>query len=595
MANFNDQQERKVSNVVAQILALNGVQTVFGISGGASLHLLHGIRINPNLRLVTNHHEQASAMAADAMSRFTGNIGVAIATSGPGATNLVTGIAGCYFDSIPALFITGQVSSTRMRGNSGVRQIGFQETDIVSIVKSITKYAVQVKDENEVIAELEKCIFLAKTGRGGPTLIDIPDDIQRRFINSDNVIPRSAVNIKANDHPNLDDNSIQILKTLVMDAQKPVVVIGWGVHLSQREQAVLDFVNKLAWPVVLTWGASDFMPSNHSLRGGTFGTHGTRSANFIIQDSDLVLSIGSRLDTKATGSPPSSFAPNAKIIMLDIDPSEIGKFSLLDRQIDLGIQVDFKSDYFIVLLKTILEYSKPASAEWEKRYNEYRQVLGQEPKQILEDGVNPYSFIDELSKLTPNSSRIILDTGCAVAWTSQKWNIKDNQRVYHDYNNTAMGWSLPAALASTLIDDGKETLVLVGDGSFMMNIQELSIISESKNPVKIFILNNYGYSMIKQTQDQWFDSSYFASNGGAELPFPNFQKIAKAFGFGYSSIKHERNFVTKIESVINSKKSEICEVIISEKARVIPQVKFGSPIQVMEPPIDPDSERRLFN
>jgi acetolactate synthase-1/2/3 large subunit len=586
----------KVSDIIAHTLALNGVKTVFGVSGGASLHLLHGIYNHPDLKLVTTHHEQAAAMAADSSARTTNRIGVAIVTSGPGATNLITGIAGCYYDSIPTLFVTGQVSTTRLTGTSSVRQTGFQETPIVDIVKSITKYAVQVTNPESIITQLEDCIRIAISGRPGPVLLDIPDNLQRVQVKLPNGLPTEPVNpIIGGTDLVPSESQLNKLRTLLVESHRPVIVLGWGVHLAGKEKLITDALEKIQWPTLLTWGAADLLPANCPFRIGTFGTHGNRDANFIIQNADLVISIGTRLDTKSTGSPANSFSRGAKRIMLDIDIAEIEKFEKINLRIDLGLAVDLRGPQFESVLSVLVENAPPLTSEWKNYIANCQLKLGRTSPKTNNNFVEPYEFISKFSNLLAASSRIFVDTGCAIAWVSQAWEFKAGQRLFHDFNNTAMGWALPAAIASTVdLDYQCHTIAIIGDGSFMMSLQELSTIKQASNPIKIFILNNAGYSMIKQTQDQWFDSDYFASSIESGMHFPNFELLSKAFDIRYASVKTNSEIDKAISEILLSSESVLCEVMISPDSRVIPQVKFGSPIEEMEPAISEELTKSLM-
>lgn len=580
-------KKSKVTDIVADLLAKKGVKVVFGVSGGAALHIMHSISKNLSIELVTTHHEQAAAMAADSVARISNNFGVAIATSGPGATNLITGIAGCFYDSVPVVFITGQVSTTRLSGNTGVRQMGFQETPIVEIVKPITKYAVQIHQPEQIILELQKCIQIATTGRKGPTLIDIPDDIQRMEIDIlEDILHLPDIDLIEKEHPLISNSEWNLLQNLVKNATRPVVILGWGVHLAGKEIVIREFLEKLKWPVVLTWAAADILDSGVSYRVGTFGTHGTRAANFTVQNADLILSIGSRLDTKSTGSPAKSFARDAKRIMVDLDPTEIIKFKELNWNIDLPLLIDITSTQFSLMLEKILEVSSIPSEYWTELITRYRKELIRKPVRSIENQIDPYEFIRIVSDACAPKTRVILDTGCTVAWACQEWIFKKDHRMFHDFNNTAMGWALPAAIGSLYIQDDYETIALIGDGSFMMSIQELSTLKIAKKPLKIFLLNNSGYSMIKQTQDQWFGSEYFASNADSNMFFPDYKNICKSFGIRYNKISSKEDLLKGIKNVINEKQSTLCEVIIPSEARVNPQVKFGSPIESMDPSLD---------
>ena len=585
----------KVTDYIAEKLSQEGVEVVFGVSGGAALHLLHSVKIKSGIKLITTHHEQAAAMAADSVARITNKIGVAVATSGPGATNLITGIAGCFYDSVPVVFITGQVSTTRLSGDSGVRQLGFQETPIVKMVEQITKYATQIQKPEEIILELDKCIKIALSGRKGPTLIDIPDDIQRMEVEVPDKTSLAILQKKPMfSLPKIKDSDWSTLFKLINEAQRPIVVVGWGVHLAKKEEEVRKFLEKLKWPVVLTWGAADLLDSEKSYRVGTFGTHGVRAANFAVQNADLVLSIGSRLDTKSTGSPAKSFAREAKKIMIDIDEKEMNKFNKLELDINLSLVIDIAGDEFSVLLRNVEEAANPISQYWSSKVSSYKSELSRQPLQQDLANIDPYEFVKVISDVCESNTRIILDTGCTVAWVLQDWVFKTQQRIFHDFNNTAMGWALPAAIGSISIKDEYKTIAIIGDGSFMMSIQELSTLKATGETLKIFLLNNSGYAMIKQTQDQWFSSDYFASAANSEMIFPNFKSICEAFGLKYKRIEKQKDLIKGISKVMHEEDSTLCEIIISEDARVNPQVKFGSPIEGMDPPINSELFKSLM-
>ena len=578
----------KVSDVIMQAIADAGVGTIFGIAGGASLHLLNSVVTHPKLTLVTTHHEQAAAMAADSYSRVSGNLGVAIATSGPGATNLLTGISGCFYDSIPTVFITGQVSTTRQSGSTGTRQIGFQETPIVQMVQAITKYSVQITDPCSIKEEIEKCIYFAREGRPGPTLIDIPDDIQRMMVSQAN-LSKFIAPVNASDASGLGIDTSVALAQLVRESKRPIFICGSGIHLAGIDETMRVFLESVGWPTLLTWGAADLLDKNSSVRVGTFGTHGTRLGNFTVQNADLIISIGSRLDTKATGSPVTTFAPGAKIVMFDVDNTELEKFSNFGKSLDLKICLNLRNETFIEAL-TVIKNNALVPTEWHKFIRNSEDTLHEERSAVRKGVVEPYRFIGALAESVPAPSRVFIDTGCAIAWTMQSWKTKANTRLFHDFNNTAMGWALPAVIGSLAEDAIIPTFAVIGDGSFMMSMQELATLNSLPGNVCIFLINNSGYSMIKQTQDQWFDGIYFASNAGEKMYFPNFAKIADSFGLNYEIIDSESTMNSVIRKCLTNGGSTLCEVIISSNERVVPQVKFGRPIQDMDPPL---SEERM--
>jgi acetolactate synthase-1/2/3 large subunit len=583
----------KLSDYVAQYLVDIGVDTVFAVSGGASLHLIHSIGDNPLIQFVTPHHEQAAAMAADGYSRTKNNIGVALATSGPGATNLITGMCCSFYDSTPVLFITGQVSTFRMVGDTGVRQIGFQETPIVEICKSITKSAVTISDPNLILYELEKAVYIARSGRPGPVLIDIPDNLQRAMIDESELvryIPEASNDLGRADW--IKEGIADKVLNLINHSERPVLVAGWGLHLSGMETSFIQFAEALNIPIVLTWGAADILPYDHPLYIGTFGTHGTRHANFAVQNADLVISLGSRLDTKSTGSPVDSFARSAKKVVVDIDLAELNKFENFGLSIDIlihdSLQNFFNNFSKLNLIKVQKEYQG-----WFERINFWRTISSEakEPEYKSADVTDPYRFMETFSLSMGPGARVFVDTGCSIAWAMQAGKFNSGTRVFHDFNNTAMGWALPASIGSYFANQTGSIYCIVGDGSFMMTMHELATLKHHKIPVKIFLMNNSGYGMIQQTQDQWLGSNYYASSYEGGLSFPDYQSLAKAFGLKYCEIDGLNNLAEELKNINNMTDAVLCNVLIPKNARVSPQVKFGCPNEDMEPLLP----RELFN
>jgi acetolactate synthase-1/2/3 large subunit len=584
----------KLSDFVAEHIANLGVTTVFSVSGGASLHLIHSVVEHPALENVCPQHEQAAAMAADGYARSSGNLGVAIATSGPGATNLITGICCSYYDSIPVLCITGQVSTFRQTGRTGVRQIGFQETPIVHICEKITKYAVSITSPEQIKFELEKACFLAAQGRPGPVLIDIPDDLQRAEIEPEKLEGFSPPSPQKSRSASSFEQLKERLECLLEESCRPVAIIGWGVNLSKTEEQTRDLLSRLGIPTVSTWGASDVFTSDDDLYLGNFGTHGLRHANFAVQNADLILSLGSRLDTKATGSPVTSFARGAKKIMVEIDNHEIQKFESFDLRIDCPINMGLQEFYSQLELRPSMNES--ALHDWHQTLGNWRRELDaiDETHRMQGDQVNPYFFTKSLVSELPGAAKIFVDTGCGLAWLMQSQGFKKGQRVFHDFNNTAMGWALPAAIGAYFDEKPESLCCLVGDGSFMMTLFELTTAMHHDVPIKIFVLNNNGYAMIRQTQDQWLGSNYYASSPKGGVSFPSLQDIAKAFEFDYVEIGDDKNVRSKIGEIVTSANKTICEVLISPKARVIPQVKFPNANEDMEPLLPRDTFEKFM-
>ncbi len=568
----------KVAEAIARFCSEQGSGTAFGVAGGASLHLIHAFASTAGCAFIPVHHEMSAAMAADAYSRSTEHIGLALATGGPGATNLITGIAGAFYDSIPVLFITGQVSTGRATGSTGVRQIGFQETPITQMIAPITKSAVHISSPGQIRAALEQAFWAMTQGRPGPSLIDIPDDIQRAEVIWDEL---EGFRPPAADPLTITPSTLEQLQELLDASRRPVLIPGGGIKLARAESAFREFAERMGIPVVPTWATADLLPRDHPLRVDPFGTHGSRSSNFVVQNADLILSIGSRLDTKATGSPVSSFARGARKVMVDIDPAELHKFAHFDLTIDLPIHSDAAA-----FLDTAAALTAPALdlAPWFDQIEQWQQALGDFDDQArTAPGVQPYDFMKALQQQAPDQLDIFVDTGCALAWLMQGFAASEDQRVFHDLNNTAMGWSLPATIGGSVGNPDRQQLCIVGDGSLMMAVHDLSTIAALNPSARLVLIDNSGYTMIKQTQDQWLGSEYFGSSIEQGLEFPDFGLLAQASGWTYSELTDDCDPASTLQRFFTQPGPQFMRVEISPAWRVIPQVRFGRPNEDMEP------------
>jgi acetolactate synthase-1/2/3 large subunit len=575
----------KLSDYVALFLARQGIRHVFAISGGASIHLIHSVAKTPGIDFVCPQHEQAGAMAADAYARATRNLGCAISTSGPGATNMLTGVCCAYYDSVPVLYITGQVATFRQKGDTGVRQIGFQETDTVAIYRPVTKYAIQVTDPRRIRYELEKAVYLAKSGRPGPVLLDLPDDLQRSEIDPEEL--ESFRPEQENSDPvEMSVEKMDRLIELLRKAHRPIVILGSGIRLSKAEKEAKKLVEGLGLPVAPTWGMMDFLPSDHPLVVGGFGTHGTRYGNFAVQNADLVLVIGARLDTREAGWPFKSFAREANKIVVDVDINELNKFEKYGMQVDLKVHSDAKQ-FLTALCARMEDIVLPDMNDWKGRICEWKSKYPIcPPRYYEEEDVNPYVFFKTLSKASCEGAAIVLDTGCALAWMMQAFDVKRNQKIFHDFNNTAMGYALPASMGVSLALNRGAVICVTGDGSLQMNIQELATVTRHQLPIKIFLLNNHGHSMIQQTQDQWLGSKYYASSVKGGLASPDFVAIARAYGFKTFKVERNQDLGRAVGRVLTQEGPVFCNVEIRPEHRVSPQTKFGRPIEDSEPLLD---------
>lgn len=574
----------KLSDIVARFLVKQNIKHAFVLSGGASLHLIHSIAEAEGIEFVCPQHEQAGAMAADAYARMSGGLGCAVATSGPGATNLITGICCSYYDSVPVLFLTGQVATFRAKGDTGVRQMGFQETDTVDICRSITKYAVLVRDPYRVVYELEKAVEIARSGRPGPVLVDIPDDLQRMDVDTTKLLKyRSKRKAQEKRTP---PKLVQRCLKAIQGARRPVLVYGWGIHLAGAEAEALELARLTRVPVAMTWAALDLLPNDDPLAIGGFGTHGVRHANFAVQNADLVVSIGSRLDTKATGSPPSTFAREAVLIMVDIDPAEIGKFKRLGRRVDIGIRADAGA-----FVRAMVDQARgrrfPDFSEWMERIHAWKaRYPSCLPEFAKEPTVNPYWLIKRLSSMLREGEIIFSDTGCAVAWMMQAFEFKARQRFIHAFNNTPMGYGLPGSIGASFAKPGQRIVLVTGDGSLQISIYELATVIRHRLPIKILLLNNRGHAMVRQTQDMWLDGNHYATSIEGGLAFPDFAAVARAYGFRTDTLTLNADIDSKLAAALDCDGPSLLNIEINPDHRVLPQVKFGRPNEDADPLLD---------
>jgi acetolactate synthase-1/2/3 large subunit len=575
----------KLSDIVARFLAEQGIRHVFAISGGASLHLIHSIAETPGVEYICPQHEQAGAMAADGYARVTGGMGCAVATSGPGVTNLITGIAAAYYDSLPVLFLTGQVATFRAKGDTGVRQMGFQETDTEDLCRTLTKYAVLVGDPTMILYELQKAVHIARRGRPGPVLVDIPDDLQRMDI--DPVTLKMFAPEGDAEPEGLTDDAlserVDACIELIRASRRPVLVFGWGIHLAKAEELARALVENLKFPTAMTWAALDLLPHNQPQAVGGFGTHGVRLANITVQNADLVLSVGSRLDTKATGSPASSFAREARIVMVDIDAAEINKFKKFGLDIHLPVQAD--ASKFLRLVNERLRPSDiPAIGPWWERVRAWKEKYPVcLPSYREEKRVNPYVLVKALSQVLDEGEIIFSDTGCALAWMMQAFEFKERQRFFHAFNYTPMGYGLPGSIGAALARPGRRIILVTGDGSLQLNIQELITVMRHRLPIKILLINNHGHSMVQQTQEMWLGSKYYATSVEGGLAFPDFPAVAHAYGFPTESLVWNDEVDEKLALAVRSEGPFFLNIEIDPKHRVIPQVQFGRPNEDASP------------
>jgi acetolactate synthase I/II/III large subunit len=583
----------KLSDYVIDFLVENNVHHIFEVIGGAITHLIDSTYDRKDITCCVTHHEQAAAFAAEAYSRVTSNIGIAMATSGPGATNLITGIGSAYFDSVPCLYITGQVNTYEYKFGKDIRQLGFQETDIVSIVKPITKYAFMLTEPNSIKYQLQKAVFLAKSGRPGPVLIDIPMNIQRAQINPKELpdfYQSEEYNIKYKlKNSNHNQHRIEVILDLINKSERPVVLVGGGIRCAGASNELFEFIQKTGIPVVSSLMGLDAFPHDEPAFCGMIGAYGNRYSNLVVANSDLLIVLGSRLDVRQTGTKPETFARKAKIIHVDIDESE------LDRKFEsyLGVKLDLKLFLSEINKKKSFEKNK-SLYNWYKFINLYKDRF---PNYLVfEDENNPILpnfFMKYLSSITPDDAIVCLDVGQHQMWASQSFEIKKNQRMLISGGMGSMGFALPAAIGASFAKPEKRVIVIVGDGGFQMNIQELQTIVRNKLPIKIFLVNNESLGMVRQFQELYFDGRCVSTLIGYDCP--NFTKVVEAYGIQSESARTIKD-LEKINSLrLNDSLPYFMDVRIPLESNVNPKLEFGKPIENQSPYLEEEELSSLLS
>lgn len=559
----------KVSDYIVDFLIKKGITDVFGYPGGMVTHLMESFRQREGfIKAHINYHEQAAAFCACGYAQICDRPGVAYATSGPGATNLVTGICNAYFDSIPAIFITGQVNTFECKKDLNVRQKGFQETDIISMVKEVTKYCSYVEDASNIKRELEKAWHIANENRKGPVLLDIPMNVFSSVVETDETSEYIIEKKKETSVP------LNEMERLLKSAKRPVLLLGAGTKCSDIREMVFKFIEKYPMPVVSSMLAIDVLSYNNKYNYGFIGAYGVRTANFIVAKCDLLISVASRLDVRQIGAKKENFAPNAKLIRIEADAGELSNKIKDD---ELQINCDARN-FFQKLLNYNLQLNR--NVEWLRICDKIKSLL--DGKDIKKPNVLIKSISDEI----PDNTVITTDVGQNQVWIAQSFCIKENQKVLFSGGHGAMGYSLPAAIGAHYAG-GRKVISFNGDGGIQMNIQELQFIVREKLPITIIIMNNKSLGMIRHFQEMYFEGNYYQTVSQAGYDAPDFSKVAEAYGIEYSRIEDETD-IGRINW--NSNFPKIIEVILNEETYVFPKLEFGKPNQDQEPLID----RKLF-
>ena len=555
----------KVAEYVASFLEEKGVKDVFMLSGGFCLPLVDAIA-DSKINYVCNLHEQAAAICAESHAQYTNLPGVCLVTAGPGSTNTITGVTSAWLDSIPMIILSGQVQSKDIKGKRKVRQIGFQEVDIVSIVKSITKSAVTVTDPKDIKCVMECVWNEATTGRPGPVWVDIPLDVQSAQINIEEL--RSFIPEEKEDKSKELKEKITKLYELLNSSKRPIIMVGNGVRLADAKEEFLQLIDKLNVPVLTTWKSMDFMSENHPLYVGRPGLIGQRGANFSQQNSDLFISLGARLDYGQTAFNHKNFAKKAKKIIIDVDQSEIDK---MDFDIEYEINFDAKET-----IKELLEQSdkkKKDFSEWlsvcKNWHEKYPVVLKEYWEQ--KDRVNNYVIVDALSQTMEEGDLLIPgSSGACSEVTMQAFKVKDGIRIFNSEGLGSMGFGVPAAIGGCIASNKRRTVCIDGDGGFVMNVQELETVRRLNLPIKYFILNNGGYVSIRNSQSKHFDKEA-ASGEDSGVTLPDIEKISNSYNLRYHRLDNHENIVENVKEILNLPGPSICEVMMLHTHESLPR------------------------
>lgn len=588
----------KLSDYVISFIAEQSVGHVFLLPGGGCMHLADSLGRESRVKYVACLHEQAAAVAADGYAQYTGNLGVALVTTGPGSTNAVTGVAGSWIESVPLLIISGQVKTPDIKPSSDMRMLGFQEVDITAIVKPITKYAITVTDASSIRYHMEKAVYLARSGRPGPVWVNIPLDVQAQCVEPEHLrgfSPSELDMVSAGG--NLEQHVARTLE-LLCRSERPVVIAGCGVKLSRGEAALVRLVERLGIPVLTTWRACDLMADDHPSFFGRPGILAQRGANFVQQNSDFLLAVGARLDFGQIGYASETFARGAKKVIVDIDPLELSKFRF---PIDLPVLAS-ASDFLAEMDRQSVALHCPDWSGWRERCGAWKHAFPVVTPEYRAqcDYVNTYVLVEALSHLMTSDDLLVPgSSGSCSDVCLQSFRVKSGQRVLNSPGIGAMGFGLPHTIGACLASGRRRTVCVNGDGGFQLNIQDLETVRRLKLPIKYFILNNSGYASIRGTQRSYFQGRFVASDPSSGLTLPDIRRVSDGYGIANSRIANQAELEAKIAEALAADGPFICEVMVHPDEQTAPKVKsvLGADGQMTSKPLEdlaPFLDRKVF-
>jgi len=583
----------RVSDYVIDLIVREGVKHVFMVSGGGGMFLIESLGLRKDIDFVCNHHEQAVAMAADAYGRVTGNLGVALVTTGPAGTNALTGLLCAWTDSVPLLVVSGQAKTTSLIGDTGLRQRGFHEANITKIVESVTKYAVTVLDPRQIAYHLKKAVFLAKEGRPGPVWIDIPLDVQGAVVD-----PAQLVQFeRKKEFPDAVGRGAAAEIAQIVDcfkrARRPIIVAGHGIKLANRREAFLRLAQTANIPVVTSRNGFDIIHYAHPLCAGLIGNFGQRAANFSVQNADLLLSLGCRLATTAVGYEANLFARQAVKIVVDVDKNQL-KHSAV--RVDLSVHADLRT-FIDKLQSALLSEALPDYGPWLDTIHNWREMFPNVPAAMRaqERYVNPYYFYEVLSEEMSASDTLVWDQGAAYHCAAVAFKTRQGQRAFSADGFTPMGYGLPAAIGACFAAGKSRVVCVHGDGGLQMNVQELQTVWHHQLPIKLFVFNNQGYTSIKHTQRQYFDGHLVGSDPASGLSCPDTLKIAAGFQLPSMRVENNAGLREAISTALASEGPFVVDVVLDPLQSIEPRIKserlpdgrmVSKPLEDMYPYLD---------
>ena len=577
----------KLSDYVIDYLHARGTRHIFGMSGGAAVHLFDSAKKHAGVGTTFVTHEQSAAMAADGYYRVSGNMGACVVTSGPGATNLLTGVCCSYYDSVPTLMLTGQVATHRLRGERKVRQVGFQETDTTSIYGSVTKYARQLRRPEQIAALLDHAYAEAESGRPGPVLVDIPDDLQRAQVDPSGFERAPPV---ARNRPDALSAQVRSLLERVSAAQRPVFVLGGGFSTPRRADELRELLRRIEVPLLQTWAGLDLVPHDWKHRIGTFGVYGSRLGNFVIQSADLVVCLGTRLSQNLTGGVLNTFAPKARIVMVDVDQGEMDKFDGFGIQVAERIQC-LLEDFIDAAGVAIQHFRPPALEPWLATIARWRCELPDDVPAAPADSagfVDAHHFVRQLSDVLATDEIVFIDTGGNLTWTCNNLRVKSGQRVLSAWNFTPMGYAVPAAIGGAAAAPGRPITCIIGDGGLQLCLGELATVVRHQLPLKIVLFNNHSHGIQKQTLETWLEGNYAGVDPESGLGLSDFPGVAKAMGLPVVNITRSSEVARTLREAYATPGPVFCNVEIDPDQKLYPVLKSGEPLENQMPLIPSD-------